>query len=291
VAIFTNLTPDHLDFHGSMEAYYLAKRALFAGQDGRRPRPVINIDDPYGRRLLSDLGANNAVTYGLDGTGMFGAEALEFDARQTRFVLRTPAGSGMAVIPLIGRHNVYNTLAALAAFYALEPERPLAPSVLAGLPSVPGRLERVDRGQPFAVFVDYAHTEDALRNVLRALREVSSGRLLVLFGCGGNRDRSKREQMGMAAAELADVTLITSDNPRNESPPAIAEGFTVELDRRQAIERLLRQARSGDVVLIAGKGHETYQEFDNTIVPFDDRSVALAALELLGHGRVASASK
>ena len=202
-----------------------------------------------------------------------------------KFVCRTP---------LIGRHNIYNSLAALGAGVALNMKVAVMQKALSNMPPVPGRLERVDAGQKFGVYVDYAHTDDALRNVLRTLRELTTGRLLLAFGCGGSRDSAKRAKMGRIAAGMADFTIITSDNPRKEDPAKIAaqieEGFravraeacAVELDRRRAIQQIVGKAEPGDLVLIAGKGHETYQEFDDTVVPFDDRVHAQEALETVG---------
>jgi UDP-N-acetylmuramoyl-L-alanyl-D-glutamate--2,6-diaminopimelate ligase len=293
-AIFTNLTQDHLDYHGTMEDYFTAKQKLFTPEylGSKSGSAVINIDDQYGLRLAADTAPTVTFSYGFNQAARVRAVDIRLGAAETRFTVEWEGRRLECVLPLIGRHNIYNALAAFGAALALKIEPAQIISALASMPPVPGRLEHVDAGQPFNVFVDYAHTDDALRNVLTALREVTSGRLLLLFGCGGNRDTGKRAQMGRVAAELADHTIITTDNPRKESPEAIAtqiqdgfttlrpDGFSVELDRQRAIETILRMARPGDTVLIAGKGHETYQEFENTVVPFDDREHAREALEL-----------
>lgn len=297
VAIFTNLTHDHIDYHGSMENYFATKQVLFQAlaRGAKQGTAVINIDDTYGARLAQAGHAEIQLTYGLHRTARLRASQIRLDRHGSRFMVETPRDRFACRLPLIGRHNVYNALAAAGAGFALNVAEPVVQSALGAMPPVPGRLEPVMCGQPFAVFVDYAHTDDALRNVLGALREVTEGRLLLLFGCGGNRDAAKRSRMGQAAAELADHILITSDNPRQEDPAAIAaqieDGFRaapsaryeIELDRERAIQQILAGARAGDTVVLAGKGHETYQEFESTVVPFDDRLVAREALETLGY--------
>jgi UDP-N-acetylmuramoyl-L-alanyl-D-glutamate--2,6-diaminopimelate ligase len=284
VGIFTNLTRDHLDYHGTMENYFAAKQRLFSdlGQEGTRGVAVINVDDTYGARLADLVKVEVELTYGLQRPAKLRATRIELSADGSRFVVETPDRKFAIRLPLIGRHNIYNALAAIGAGIALQIDVVKVQAALNALPPVPGRLESVSAGQPFGVFVDYAHTDDALRNVLTTLREISSGRVLVAFGCGGSRDTGKRAKMGRVAAELADFTVITSDNPRKEDPEKIAaqveEGFlavrsdhyVLELDRSRAIQQLLAQAGEGDAVLIAGKGHETYQEFEDTVVPFDD---------------------
>jgi UDP-N-acetylmuramoyl-L-alanyl-D-glutamate--2,6-diaminopimelate ligase len=297
LGIFTNLTQDHLDYHRTMENYYAAKKKLFlALQQGRKPgRAVINLDDPYGARLAHELSLPGQLTYGLTEAAQICAEQIQLDKAGCSFVVRTPEGGFGVQIPLIGRHNVCNALAGIGAGLALGLDVQIIQRALASLPLVPGRLETVDLGQPFGVYVDYAHTDDALRNVLLTLREITSGRILLAFGCGGCRDTAKRPNMGWVAAELANFTLMTTDNPRKESPAHIAaqiaegyrlvrrDGYRIELDRRRAIDEVIRLAEPGDSVLIAGKGHETYQEFADTIVPFDDRLCARETLETLGY--------
>jgi UDP-N-acetylmuramoyl-L-alanyl-D-glutamate--2,6-diaminopimelate ligase len=282
-----------------MENYFAAKQRLFSdlGQEGTRGVAVINVDDTYGARLADLVKVEVELTYGLQRPAKLRATRIELSADGSRFVVETPDRKFAIRLPLIGRHNIYNALAAIGAGIALQIDVVKVQAALNALPPVPGRLESVSAGQPFGVFVDYAHTDDALRNVLTTLREISSGRVLVAFGCGGSRDTGKRAKMGRVAAELADFTVITSDNPRKEDPEKIAaqveEGFlavrsdhyVLELDRSRAIQQLLAQAGEGDAVLIAGKGHETYQEFEDTVVPFDDRVHAQEALEALGFGK------
>ncbi|MFT4113171.1 UDP-N-acetylmuramoyl-L-alanyl-D-glutamate--2,6-diaminopimelate ligase [Silvibacterium sp.] len=295
VAIFTNLTRDHLDFHGTMENYFAAKRRLFDGSLGAPPRvAVINADDPYGERLV--VAAKEAValvySYGLD-AGEFRAADIEMKPSGMRFTIASPSGSFEIASRLTGKVNVYNLLAACAAAAArgLSPEQIQAG--VASLDCVPGRFQTVDRDQPFTVVVDYAHTDDALRNLTALAREfvtASGGRVLTLFGCGGDRDRAKRPLMGRAAGEASDFVILTSDNPRSEDPLAIiadalpgleATGtkYAVEPDRAAAIRLAVREARAGDIVLLAGKGHEKTQTIGAQVIPFDDAAVATAALE------------
>ena len=293
VAIFTNLTRDHLDFHGTMEDYFTAKRKLFEvlGQGGKKSAAVINIDDDFGARLTGLTNVEVELTYGLQKTARLRASNLQLSHDGSRFTVEADDRKFACRLPLIGRHNIYNALAAVGAGLAMEIEVVKIQAALNAMTPVPGRLESVALGQSFGVFVDYAHTDDALKNVLSTLREITKGRVLVAFGCGGNRDSGKRAKMGRVAAELADYTIITSDNPRKESPEKIAEqieegfrevkgtGYRMELDRRRAIHQIIGEAKPGDTVLIAGKGHETYQEFEDTVVPFDDRVHAREAIE------------
>jgi UDP-N-acetylmuramoyl-L-alanyl-D-glutamate--2,6-diaminopimelate ligase len=268
VLVFTNLTQDHLDFHGTIERYYDAKRRLFSpGMPA-----AVNVGDEYGRQLAEEL--PHALTYGFADDAAVGPDALaDIELR------------------LRGRFNVENALGALAAARLLGIDDGTAKRALASVVAVPGRFEEVDEGQPFTVLVDYAHTPDALENVLLAARDLG-GRLLCVFGAGGDRDREKRPVMGRIAAEHADVVIVTSDNPRSERPEAIIDeivaggdgGLEVEPDRRRAIERALEEARPGDVVVIAGKGHEQGQEIAGRKLPFDDRDVAREALRRLGVG-------
>jgi UDP-N-acetylmuramoyl-L-alanyl-D-glutamate--2,6-diaminopimelate ligase len=296
VGVFTNLSGEHLDYHGSLESYYGAKRRLFELVEGggKRGAMVVNTDDAAGRRLMGDLGSGIRWTYGLGAGAEVLAREPRYGASGTRVRIETPRGAWEARSPLLGRFNVYNLLAAVGAAMALEVPVSVLRDAIPGLPQVPGRLERVDRGQPFNVLVDYAHTEAALRQVLLTVREVTAGRVRLVFGCGGMRDPAKRRPMGRAAGELADDVVVTSDNPRDESPHDIAmaigsgladagrETWRVELDRGRAIEEAIREAQPGDSVVVAGKGHEGYQEFGDTVVPFDDRMHASQALEILG---------
>jgi UDP-N-acetylmuramoyl-L-alanyl-D-glutamate--2,6-diaminopimelate ligase len=281
VAIFTNLTQDHLDFHPTMEDYFTAKRRLFhAG-----PRAsVINVDDPYGRRLAAEL--PEAITFGIDsGDASLRATDVAFALTGSTF---TVDGLDLRT-PLPGRFNVLNALGALAAARALGVADEVSAGALATAGRVPGRFEPVDAGQPFAVLVDYAHTPDSLENVLRAAREIARRRVIVVFGAGGDRDRGKRPLMGRAARALADLVVVTSDNPRSEDPEAIiaeikagtgnGPGVETMVDRRAAIARAVAAAEEGDVVVIAGKGHEQGQEFEGgRKIPFDDVTVAREAL-------------
>jgi UDP-N-acetylmuramoyl-L-alanyl-D-glutamate--2,6-diaminopimelate ligase len=231
----------------------------------------------------------------LDEAAKVRASQIELGGDSTRMLVETPAQRFPCCIPLIGRHNIYNALAAIGAGLALNVDVAAIQTGLSGMPKVPGRLESIAMGQPFNVLIDYAHTDDALRNVLTTVREITSGRLILVFGCGGNRDVGKRPRMGAIAARLADLTIITSDNPRKEIAATIArqieEGYRsvradacrIEQDRSRAINDAIRAAKPGDTVLIAGKGHETYQEFENTIIPFDDRVHARESLEALGY--------
>jgi UDP-N-acetylmuramoyl-L-alanyl-D-glutamate--2,6-diaminopimelate ligase len=265
VLVFTNLTQDHLDFHGTMESYFDAKRRLFSPG----VPAAINVGDEYGHRLAGEL--PEALTYGFAADAELGPDAL-------------------ADVPLSlrGRFNVENALGALAAARLLGVDEATAKQALASVTAVPGRFEEVDEGQPFTVLVDYAHTTDALANVLLAARE-QGGRVICVFGAGGDRDREKRPQMGRIAAEHADLAIVTSDNPRSEDPQAIIDEIVagsggrleVEPDRRRAIERAVEEARPGDIVVIAGKGHEQGQEVAGRKLPFDDRQVAREALRRL----------
>jgi len=297
VAIFTNLTQDHLDYHGTMDRYYAAKKKLFTQPSGGKKRAaVINIDDAFGTRLAQDHPYQVRLTYGIDQAAELRATSIQLGREATRMTVETPRGRFSCALPLIGRHNVYNALAAVGAGLVLDVSLEIIQRAVPTFPPVPGRLENVALGQPFAVLVDYAHTDDALLNVLKTLREITPGRLLLVFGCGGSRDKGKRPKMGAVAAKWADHSIITSDNPRKESAAAIAsqieagyrsvrsDGCRVELDRRRAIEESIRSAAAGDTVLIAGKGHETYQEFEDTVVPFDDGAYARETLETLGYG-------
>ncbi|MFA5190849.1 MAG: UDP-N-acetylmuramoyl-L-alanyl-D-glutamate--2,6-diaminopimelate ligase, partial [Verrucomicrobiia bacterium] len=289
VVVFTNLTQDHLDYHKTMDNYFDAKSILFKSlsSNGKIGMAVINVDDPRGRELVAMPLKAAKLTYGIENEAMVRGRMLAVNCVGLKFEVATPKGEDRISLPLFGRYNVANALGALGACMTLGVKLPTMARALKSLPAVPGRLERVDCGQPFQVFVDYAHTDDALKNMLTTLRESTTKRLLVCFGCGGNRDTRKRELMGRVASQLADFSVLTSDNPRKEEPRAIIsqieEGFSdagsagkyeVVEDRREAISRVLAMAEEGDIVVIAGKGHETYQEFADTVISFDDREVA-----------------
>jgi UDP-N-acetylmuramoyl-L-alanyl-D-glutamate--2,6-diaminopimelate ligase len=277
VAVFTNLTQDHLDFHPDMESYFAAKRRLF--EAGPRAA-VINVDDPYGRRLAEDF---DAVTIAIDSDADLRAEDVRFELTGSTFAV-----DGLELrSPLPGRFNVLNVLGAVAVARELGVDDATIARAVPQAGRVPGRFEPVDEGQSFAVLVDYAHTPDSLENVLRAARQLARGRVVCVFGCGGDRDRGKRPEMGRIASELADVAIVTSDNPRSEDPEAIiaevlagmGPGAVTEVDRRAAIDQAVGLADAGDVVVIAGKGHEQGQEFEGgRKVPFDDVTVAREAL-------------
>jgi UDP-N-acetylmuramoyl-L-alanyl-D-glutamate--2,6-diaminopimelate ligase len=288
--VFTNLTQDHLDFHGTMDSYYESKRRLFFDPDvdGNRPPAAVNVGDEHGRRLADELRAlgGTLLTFGLKDDADVRPEDLELTPSSTSF-----RAAGLAVRPrLRGRFNVENVLGAIAAARLLGIEDDAVIRGVEHLAGVPGRFEAVDEGQPFAVLVDYAHTPEALENVLAEARRLATGRLLCVFGCGGDRDRAKRPLMGEVVSRLADRAIVTSDNPRSEEPTAIIEeilaGMTgdedVEPDRAAAIASAIEQADEGDVVVIAGKGHEQGQEFSDRTIPFDDREVARDALRRLG---------
>ena len=296
VAIFTNLSHDHLDYHGTLEAYLDAKLMLFDGRNGDHDRKpwtaVVNLDDEAAPRVLdaATRGGGARRTFGAASEADVRIESVEPRPRGIRVSL-LDGGSRLSLeLPLLGRYNGWNAAGAYTAARALRIEPGIIARGLAATSGVPGRLERVDRGQSFDVVVDYAHTPDALQKALAAAREHAAGRLLLVFGCGGDRDKAKRPAMGRVAAAEADQVWVTSDNPRGEDPAAIAgeivsgmEGRApqVELDRRCAIAAALADARPGDLVLIAGKGHETTQTIGDRVLPFDDRVVAS---ELLGAG-------
>jgi UDP-N-acetylmuramoyl-L-alanyl-D-glutamate--2,6-diaminopimelate ligase len=294
VAMFTNLTQDHLDFHGTFEAYRAAKRHLFellAASPKPRPTAVVNADDPSGAAMTRDLPLS-VLTFGLGERADVRAHRHESTLGGIRLSARTPRGPLELTSPLIGEHNVMNLLGAVAAGIALGIDDAAIARTLAGVGAVPGRFEQVHAGQPFLVVVDYAHTPDALERVLATARKLTSGRLAVVFGCGGDRDRGKRPIMGEIAARLADRVWITSDNPRSEPPAAIIDEiiagvrrtgggetrWAADPDRRAAIAGALRWAQAGDTVVIAGKGHETYQIIGAETLAFDDREVARAIL-------------
>jgi UDP-N-acetylmuramoyl-L-alanyl-D-glutamate--2,6-diaminopimelate ligase len=285
ICVFTNLSRDHYDYHGSEEAYYAAKARLFTELPGCWH--VLNLDDPYGRKLL-EASQSRVFTYGIDHEATLTPRDVVHGLDGIRFTLPTTKGTLEVQSSLVGRHNVYNLLASVAVGLALDVN---AEAILRGtrqLTEVPGRLERVDAGQDFYVFVDYAHTPDALEQVLRTVRTETPGRLITVFGCGGDRDPGKRPLMGRIATAISDYTVMTSDNPRTESPEAIVADivagvepssfYTTMVDREQAIAHAIAKARPKDTVVIAGKGHETYQIVGQTRRHFDDREVVREAL-------------
>jgi UDP-N-acetylmuramoyl-L-alanyl-D-glutamate--2,6-diaminopimelate ligase len=289
--VFTNLTQDHLDFHGTMEAYFEAKAQLFAqmrDQKHKRGHAVVNTDDRFGMQLADRFAKEiETTTCGMRQGVQFRASEVQMDFTGTTFHLEALGKSYLVRMPFIGMFNVYNALVAIAAAHSLDVNVRNAVEALADAPAVPGRLQAVPAQKPFRVFVDYAHTDDALSNVLRTLRELKPGRLIVLFGCGGNRDRTKRPRMAAAVDAMADHAIVTSDNPRKEDPLQIIEdikpGFRriapeVVPDRREAIFHAIAMAQPRDIILLAGKGHEAYQEFADRTVPFDDVAVAASAL-------------
>jgi len=292
VAVFSNLTRDHLDYHKTMENYWYAKQRLFDGRLGSKPRTsVINVDDPYGVELANRLEKESlrVVRYAVKAEADITAREPEFSLAGMRFRLRTPAGEREFHSPLVGPPHIYNTLAAVGSGLALGYSLDVITNALATCTGAPGRFERVPHDGDFAVVVDYAHSDDALLNVLRTAREVTKGRVITVFGCGGDRDASKRAPMGEAAGSLSDVVILTSDNPRTEDPNRILEDAEAGIvksgkpyekiaDRREAIHHAIEQARTDDLVLIAGKGHEDYQIIGRETFHFDDKEVAREAL-------------
>lgn len=279
-AIFTNLTSDHLDYHKDRETYFLAKAKLFTGLSPFS-RAIINIDDEFGPRLVT-MASAPVWTYGINNKADFMAENIELNFDGTAFDLVTPAGKISIKTPLIGRHNIYNILSVAAVGVGEKIPLDVIKKGIESLTVVPGRLERIEAGQDFYVFVDYAHTEDALDNVLSSIRAVKKTKIIVVFGCGGDRDKTKRPKMAASVERLSDFAIVTNDNPRTEDPEAIVrdilggfkgKNYKVVLDREEAIKESLHTAKSGEVVLIAGKGHEDYQIFKDKTVPFDERKI------------------
>jgi UDP-N-acetylmuramoyl-L-alanyl-D-glutamate--2,6-diaminopimelate ligase len=308
LGVFMNLTRDHLDFHGTMEEYFAAKKRFFtdllAGEkNGRRKGRIINLDDPWGRRLADELRPAEIVTFGIDSIGFIQARDVTYSLRDIHAEIETPAGSFALRAPLVGKFNLYNILAATGASLHLGIPLSAVQRGIENAKPVPGRLEKISEAGEPAVFVDYAHSEDALRRVLQNLARFREGRLITVFGCGGDRDRGKRPLMGRAAADESDLAVVTSDNPRSENPLAIIgeiEGgmgamekvgpdalgaagpgkrYTVIPDRREAIGLAVGLAAPEDIVLIAGKGHEDYQIIGNETVSFDDRTAGREALD------------
>ncbi len=298
--VFTNLSRDHLDFHGTIEGYGRAKRRLFEGAGGALPRfGVVNRDDPFGRDLIDRAGLET-LSFGLTKGAAVSADRVEVRPGGLSFRARTPSGSFQVSSHLRGLFNVQNILGAIAVGITYQLDIEVIRRGIQACRTVPGRFEPVDVGQPFSVVVDYAHTDDALRNLLQAANELlqrqrQQGRIVTVFGCGGDRDRTKRPAMGEIAARLSDLVIVTSDNPRSEEPQNIVNdilaglkrvdtSFQIELDRAKAIRQALLEAREGDMVLLAGKGHETHQVIGAKALPFDDRKVARGVLNELGYG-------
>jgi UDP-N-acetylmuramoyl-L-alanyl-D-glutamate--2,6-diaminopimelate ligase len=291
--VFTNLTRDHLDYHHDFEQYFAAKRRLFEGLGIPPPElAVINVDDEWARRLLA-IPNPRRVTYGMESKADVGVKRHSQDVSGLSATLATPLGELEIESGLLGRANLMNLLAATATAVGMGIPAERIQAGIRSLRAVPGRFEKVDEGQPFLVVVDYAHTDDALRNVLEAARGLAKGRLMVVFGCGGERDRTKRPLMGEIAGRLCNLAILTSDNPRSEDPILIMNDVLVglqrtgmpyiaEVDREKAIRKALSEAREGDVVVLAGKGHETYQVLKDQTVPFDDREVARRILREIG---------
>jgi UDP-N-acetylmuramoyl-L-alanyl-D-glutamate--2,6-diaminopimelate ligase len=292
-AVFTNLTREHMDFHKTFEDYFTAKKKLFEGTGAGAPEVgVLNADDEFGRRLAGL--ANKTVTYGLESSADITTKKFQLTFEGLTFTAHTPNGKVHVVSPLVGRINVYNLLAAIGAAQALGFSNEVIESGIRNLESVSGRFQRIDQGQPFLVIVDYAHTDDALENLIRTARELNpKGRIITLFGCGGEKDRTKRPVMGEVTGRLSDLTILSSDNPRSEDPLKIitdiivglqktAGKYLIEPDREKAIGIAMDEARAGDMVLLAGKGHENYQILADRTLEFDDREVARRALRERG---------
>ncbi|HTQ95943.1 MAG TPA: UDP-N-acetylmuramoyl-L-alanyl-D-glutamate--2,6-diaminopimelate ligase [Candidatus Acidoferrum sp.] len=288
-AVFTNLTRDHIDYHKTFENYFAAKRLLFEGTGAGAPDvSVINIDDEWGKKLTG-LG-KKTLTYGLANDSDLKAKKFQLSFKGLSFTAQTPNGAIQIESSLVGRINVYNILAAIGAGIGLDLSNDVIETGIRNLRAVAGRFERVDLGQPFLVVVDYAHTDDALENLIRTARELNSkGRIITVFGCGGSRDRTKRPIMGETSGRLSDLSILTSDNPRQEEPLKIISDivvgmqkssgkYMIEPDRAKAIRLAIEEARAGDMVLLAGKGHEDYQIFADHTIHFDDREVATKAL-------------
>ena len=289
VGVFTNLTRDHLDYHKTFEHYKMSKKILF--RDCKIKKQVVNTDDPVGREIVKESSIDTLTT-GLDSRADVTAEDCVLSEGGIRFTLKTPSGTQPIQSPLLGRHNVHNLLSASAVALAQNISLGQIAQGIQSLERVPGRFEKVQQGQDFIVAVDYAHTDDALANALKAARTLTGNRVIVVFGCGGDRDPGKRKEMGRVALEMADFTVITSDNPRTEDPQQIIrhicegipagrkpkEHFTILPKRREAIDFAIHYAQTGDLVLIAGKGHEDYQILKTGKIHFDDREEAERAL-------------
>jgi UDP-N-acetylmuramoyl-L-alanyl-D-glutamate--2,6-diaminopimelate ligase len=298
-AVFTNLTREHMDFHKTFDEYFAAKRILFEGTGAGAPAVgVINTDDPYGQKLVGLAG--RTLTYGLKNGSQLSTKKFGLSFSGLEFSAQTPDGKIEVHSPLVGRINVYNILAAIGAALAVGIGREAIEAGIRQLASVPGRFQPVDEGQPFLVIVDYAHTDDAIRNLVATARELHpTGRIIILFGAGGDRDRTKRPLMGEAAGSLSDLVVLSTDNPRSEDPLRIINDvvvglqkvngkYRIEPDREKAIELAIEEAQPGDMVLLAGKGHENYQIMRDYTFEFDDREMARRALRRRGYGKSAS---
>ncbi len=295
-AVFTNLTREHMDYHKTFDDYFAAKRRLFAGTGAGAPDvAVLNTDDQYGKRL-SGL-AKKTVTYGLESAADITTKKFQLTFSGLSFTAQTPKGKVRVSSKLVGRINVYNILAAVGAAQALDVPNEIIEAGIHDLESVSGRFQRIDLGQPFFVVVDYAHTDDALENLIRTARELNpKGRIITLFGCGGGKDRTKRPVMGEAAGRLSDLTILSNDNPKTEDPLKIISDivvglqrtngkYLIEPDREKAVGLAMDQAHAGDIVLLAGKGHENYQILADRTLEFDDRDQAHRALRERGYDR------
>lgn len=294
-AVFTNLTQDHLDYHGTMEAYFEAKASFLQGLEGQRFKvgtALVNIDDRYGAQLFDRLqhDGSKSFSFGLGARADFRASNCRTDVNGSSFQLDATGRSWLVRVPLIGTFNIYNALGALAAAYAMGVDMRTAVLALASAPPIPGRMQPVPGKRAFKVFVDYAHTDDALAKALKTLRDLQPSRIITVFGCGGDRDPKKRALMGAVAESLSDWSIVTSDNPRSETPEDIArdivsgkrrQNYEVVLDRKEAIQKAIEMAQLKDIVLIAGKGHEKEQEIEGKKYPFDDVAIAASALENL----------
>ena len=294
-AVFTNLTHEHMDFHKTFEEYFAAKRRLFEGTGaGPAEVAVLNADDEYGPRLRGV--AKSTVTYGIENDADISAKKFQLNFSGLSFSANTPKGKLQISSSLVGRINVYNILAAVGAAQALGLSNETIETGIRNLASVSGRFQQVALGQPFLVIVDYAHTDDALQNLIKTARELNpKGRVITLFGCGGGKDRTKRPVMGEVAGRLSDLTILTNDNPRQEDPLKIISDvvvglqktngkYLIEPDREKAISMAIDEAREGDIVLLAGKGHEDYQVLAEATLPWDDREQARRALRDRGYG-------
>jgi UDP-N-acetylmuramoyl-L-alanyl-D-glutamate--2,6-diaminopimelate ligase len=302
VAVFTNLTRDHIDFHKTFDNYFEAKRRLFEGTGAGAPDvAVINTDDEWGKKLTGL--AKRTLTYGLQVDADLSAKKFQLRFEGLNFSAQTPSGKVQVQTRLVGRINVYNILAAIGAAQGLGISNDVIEKGIHNLEAVAGRFQRVDQGQPFLVVVDYAHTDDALENLIKTARELNTkGRIITMFGCGGSRDRTKRPIMGETSGRLSDLSILTSDNPRQEDPLKIISDivvgmqksggrYLIEADREKAIRLAIEEARAGDIVLLAGKGHEDYQVFADRTIRFDDREEARKALRDRGYGNAAETKR